>query len=198
MFTAPFRWWFKFSGWTAVNDLAEKLNSDDIKRYVIVGSPHTSNWDFVYGMGAIDTLKLKIKFTIKKEWMFFPVGGLLRRMGALPIDRDKASEGKGRSMVNEMSDLLINSTDDILMAITPEATRSRREKWKTGFYHVAKGADVPILLAFIDYDKKRCGIKEIIYLSDDMEADMKKIMAFYQTTVPKHPELFSVDTRYLP
>lgn len=198
MFTAPFRWWFNFSGWTAVNDLSDKIYADDINRYVIIGSPHTSNWDFIYGMGAIDLLKLKVKFTIKKEWMFFPVGGLLRRMGALPIDRSKTADGKGRSMVDAMAKLLTDSTEDIFMVVTPEATRSRREKWKTGFYHVAKDAGVPILLAFIDYDKKECGIREVVYPSGDMQADMQKIMAFYQTTAPKHPELFSVDTRYLP
>nr|CAA6830933.1 MAG: Unknown protein [uncultured Thiotrichaceae bacterium] len=196
MLNALFRWWFQSKGWTTVNNMPEKNNPGDINRYVIIGAPHTSNWDFIYGMGAMNLMKLKIKFTIKKEWIVFPVGKLMLHMGALPIDRHKTSDGKGRSMVDEMSGLLKNATEDTLMVITPEATRSLRTQWKTGFYHVAKGAGVPILLAFIDYEKKQCGIKEVIYPSDDMEADMRKIMAFYQTTVPKHPELFSVDTRY--
>lgn len=197
MFSAPFRWWFQFAGWTVVNHIPQKTHPGDINKYVIIGAPHTSNWDFIYGMGAIDIMKLRVKFTIKKEWMVFPVGGLLRRLGALPIDRAVSSGVKGKNMVTQMADILKQSKDDMVIVVTPEATRSRREKWKGGFYHVAKSAGVPILLGFIDYDKKQCGVKEAFYPTDDMEADMQIITAFYQTTTPKHPELFSVDQRYL-
>jgi 1-acyl-sn-glycerol-3-phosphate acyltransferase len=196
MFKSPFRWWFQFSGWTVVNNIPPKSGPDSIDKYVIIGAPHTSNWDFVYGMGAIDIMKLKVRFTIKKEWMFFPVGGLLNRLGALAIDRSTRPGEKGKNMVSAMADLLTEAKEDLMIVVTPEATRSRRENWKGGFYHVAKQAGVPILLGFIDYEKKQCGVKEVCYPSDDMEADMRRIMAFYQTTTPKHAELFSVDTRY--
>ena len=83
------------------------------------------------------------------------------------------------------------------VVVTPEATRSRREKWKTGFYHVATEANVPIILGFIDYKTKQAGLAEVFHTTGDKEADMRHIMAFYQTTTPKYPELFSVDKEYI-
>ncbi|MCW8887665.1 MAG: 1-acyl-sn-glycerol-3-phosphate acyltransferase [Gammaproteobacteria bacterium] len=163
----------------------------------MIAAPHTSNWDFIIGMGATDLMELPIRFTIKKEWMFFPVGSFLDHLGAIPIDRTPKPGIVHKNMVNVMVDLLNEATDDLIIAITPEATRSRREKWKSGFYRVAKRADVPVLLGYIDYAKKECGIKEVIQLTDDTQADMRKIMAFYQTTTAKYPELFSVDLDYL-
>ena len=197
MFKRLCRWWFQLNGWKVVNVIPDKKGTDNIRKYVIIGAPHTSNWDFFLGMGALDIMKLPVKFTIKKEWMFFPVGGFLRRLGAIPIDRNPKPGTPPKNMVNVMVDILDSATEDLVIVITPEATRSRREKWKSGFYHVAKKAGVPILLGSMDYAKKEGGVKEIFYPTDDMEADMRHIMAFYQTITPRHPELFSVDRDYL-
>ena len=191
------RWWFQLKGWKVISAIPEKNSASDIHKYVIIGAPHTSNWDFIYGMAALDLMKLPAKFTIKKEWMFFPVGGFLRRLGAIAIDRKPKPVIRQKNMSTVMVDLLDAATDDLMIVITPEATRSRREKWKSGFYHVAKRAGVPILLGYIDYAKKECGIKEIIYPTDDIHVDMRKIMSHYQNITPKHPELFSVDKDYL-
>ena len=82
------------------------------------------------------------------------------------------------------------------MLVTPEGTRAKQEKWKTGFYHVAVTAGVPIALAYMDYDKKKTGVGKIVYPTGDYEKDMAEIMAFYAQINPKFPKLFSVDTRY--
>ncbi len=196
MFKQMCNWWFKANSWQAVNAIPEKKDPDEIRKYVIVAAPHTSNQDFFIGMGALDVMQLPARFTIKKEWMFFPVGNFLRYLGAIFIDRS-ANGMHHTSMVDVMVDILNNTKEDLAIVVTPEATRSRRDKWRTGFYHVAKKANVPILLGFIDYKNRRCGVKEILLPSDDMQADMKKVMEFYQTVHPKHPELFSVDKRYI-
>jgi 1-acyl-sn-glycerol-3-phosphate acyltransferase len=197
MFKQMCHWWFKTNGWQAVNAIPEKSDPDEIRKYVIVAAPHTSNWDFFLGMGALDVMKLPARFTIKKEWMFFPVGTFLRYLGAIFIDRSATRGMHHSSMVDVMVDILNTTTEDLAIVITPEATRSKRDKWRTGFYHVAKKAHVPILLGFIDYKNRECGVKEIVMPSDDMEADMRKIMAFYQSVNPRHVELFSIDKRYI-
>jgi 1-acyl-sn-glycerol-3-phosphate acyltransferase len=93
---------------------------------------------------------------------------------------------------------LFKENDELAVLVTPEGTRSRQETWKTGFYHVAKKAGVPIAFGFLDYKEKVAGIGKVIWPGDDMESDMKSIMAFYQTLHPKFPENFSIDTRYQP
>lgn len=197
MFKRICRWWFQLNGWKVVNHIPDKVCPSDIRKYVMIGAPHTSNWDFIFGMATIDIMNLPIKFTIKKEWMFFPFNLFFRYMGAIAIDRTPKRGVPHKNMVLTMAHLLQESTEELVIVITPEGTRSRREKWKSGFYHVAKHAGVPILLGYIDYRKKECGVKEIFCPTDDKEADMRHIMALYQTVTPKHPELFSVDKDYV-
>ena len=196
MFKKLCKWWFLRQGWKTENVLPQK-NGSELHRYVLVAAPHTSNWDFIYGMGAREILQIPVRFTIKKEWMKFPFGRFMRNLGALPIDRTPKPGKKRASMIDLMANLLIETKQDLFMVVTPEATRSRREKWKAGYYHIAKQAGVPIALAHIDYGNKSCGIGEIIYLTDDMDADMRKIMAFYQTKTGLHPDKFSVDKNYI-
>lgn len=175
---------FRLFGWKITHYLPA-----EIKQCVVVVAPHTSNWEFVFGMGAIRFMKLHPRFAIKKEWIRFPFRRLMISSGALPIDREAKD---GRSTVDAMADLF-KKHETLRLIITPEGTRSRREKWKTGFYYVALKAQVPIALGFMDYDKKECGIDKIIYPSGDFKADMKQIMDFYKNVKAKHPENFSVD-----
>ncbi len=197
MFKQFCKWWFLRQGWTTENVLPAKQGADDLHRYVLIAAPHTSNWDFIYGMGAKEILQLPVRFTIKKEWMKFPFGGFMRNLGALPIDRTPKQGQSRASMVDLMANLLLDAQEDLFMVVTPEATRSRRDKWKAGYYHIAKQAGVPLALAHIDYGNKCCGIGEIIHLSDDPDADMRRVMAFYQTKTGRYPEQFSVDKNYL-
>lgn len=179
---------FKLAGWKITHYL-----SDDIKQCVIVVAPHTSNWDFIYGMGAVKFMKLHPRFAIKKEWIRFPLKRLMLDLGALPIDRGaKNNLGEKKGTVDAMADLF--KTNPVLrLVITPEGTRSKVTKWKTGFYYVAEKANVPIGLGFMDYEKRECGIAKIIYPSGDFKKDMKEIMDFYKNMKGKNPENFSVD-----
>lgn len=183
-----FKLLFKLLGWKVSHYL-----SDDIKKCVIVVAPHTSNWDFVFGMGAVGVMKLNQRFIIKKEWIRFPLKKLMFSLGALPIDRNKKNSiDEKKSSVDAIADLF-KDHDELRLVITPEGTRSKVEKWRTGFYYVALKANVPIALAFINYETKTCGVDKIIYPTGNFEADMKLIMDFYKNIKGKNPENFSLD-----
>lgn len=185
-----FNLFFKIFGWKVTSTLPK-----DIKKCVIIAAPHTSNWDFIFGMGALKQMQIKPRFTIKKEWYKFPFKALMKKLGALPIDRSVKSDGSRRGTVEAMVDLF-DTYNDLLLLITPEGTRSRVDKWKTGFYYVALNAKVPIALGFIDYAKKECGVGKVIYPSGDYKTDMKSIMEFYKNFTPKYPENFALDTSF--
>jgi 1-acyl-sn-glycerol-3-phosphate acyltransferase len=147
-------------------------------------------------MGALKKMQLNLRFTIKKEWYRFPFKFLMKSLGALPIDRSINPDGSRKGTVDAMTDLFI-SRKELILLITPEGTRSRVDKWKTGFYHVALKANVPIALGFIDYTKKECGIGQLFYVTGNYKADMKVIMDFYKNMTGKNPENFALDTSYL-
>lgn len=168
------------------------------RRCVVIAAPHTSNWDLLYTLIAFDMLGLPVRFTVKKMWMKFPQGIFMRQLGGIGIDRSpKEGSRERKSMVQAMIDLFEETPGDLAITVTPEGTRSLRTQWKSGFYHVAVGAGVPILLGFLDYEKKEVGIGKVIHPSGDFEADMVEITDFYKDIAPKHPELFSVDQRFL-
>nr|WP_205500982.1 lysophospholipid acyltransferase family protein [Rufibacter sp. SYSU D00308] len=167
---------FKVFGW--------KLNGSmppDIKQAIMVAAPHTSNWDFVFARAAFYLMDVPVKLTIKKEAFFFPMGALLRSMGAVPVDRKK-----NNNLVAAMIDIF-KTHEEMVMLVTPEGTRKYQPRWKKGFYHTAVGAGVPILLGYLDYAKKEAGIGPTIYPTGDFDADMQKILAFYRTVTPKFP-----------
>ncbi len=182
-----FKLLFKLSNWKITHYLPV-----NIKKCVIVAAPHTSNWDFFYGIGALHIMKLKMRFTIKKEWMRFPFKGIMTSLGALPIDRSAIKNGEKKGTVDAVADLF-NTHDELHLMVTPEGTRARMEKWKTGFYYIALKAHVPIALGFLDYKTHTCGIDKIIYPSGDFNFDMKQIMDFYKNVTAKYPQNFSVD-----
>ena len=115
--------------------------------------------------------------------MVFPFGPLLKAMGALPIDRSKNTR-----MVDAMIRIFKETPGDMCILVTPEGTRKYQPRWRRGFYHVAEGAGVPIVLGYLDYAKKEAGIGPTIYPTGDIEADMEKILAFYRTKTAKFPE----------
>jgi len=183
---------FRLKGWTLDTDLP-----DYEKRAVCIAAPHTSNWDFIYTIACFDLLHIPVRFTIKKEWLKWPFKGAMLRFGAVGIDRRPKVKGEKRpSMVEVMIDLF-QDYDHLILTVTPEGTRKKRTKWKTGFYHVAKSAGVPIMCGYLDYKEKKAGVGMLLYPGDDMEADMKKIMAFYNTKHPKNSDLYSVDLDYV-
>jgi 1-acyl-sn-glycerol-3-phosphate acyltransferase len=179
---AQFCFWL--TGWKKVG-----VYPENTPKSVMIAAPHTSNWDFFYARAAFFLLGIPVKTTIKKEAMFFPMNLLLKFFGVIPIDRTKRSGGLTRknSMVDGMVELF-NERDELVIMITPEGTRKYVPKWKTGFYHVAKKANVPIILGYLDYKKKHAGIGPVIYPSDNLEQDMEKILTFYRSVTGKYPE----------
>lgn len=170
----------------------------DIDQCVMIAAPHTSNWDALYARLALKALGVNVRLTIKDSYMKFPFGPFVRAMGGIGIDRSAKQEGQERpSMVQLMSDLF-KTHPKLVMLVTPEGTRAKQEQWKTGFYHVAVNAGVPIALAYMDYAKKKTGIGKIVYPSGDSQKDMTEIMAFYAEINAKFPEKFSIDQRYSP
>lgn len=182
---------FKIFGWT----LDDHLKAD-FKKCVMLAVPHTSNWDLIFARSAFAMMGIPIRFTVKKEWLRFPFKTIMLSLGAIGIDRSPKVAGQERqSMTNAMIDLF-NGRNELVVMVTPEGTRSLRTKWKTGFYHVATGANVPIALGYLDYKNKIAGVGKIIYPTGDMQKDMKEIMEFYKPIQGKHPEKFSVDLDY--
>ncbi|HIQ36258.1 1-acyl-sn-glycerol-3-phosphate acyltransferase [Acinetobacter venetianus] len=168
----------------------------NIDQCVMIAAPHTSNWDALYARLALKALGVNVRLTIKDSYMKFPFGPFVRAMGGIGIDRSVKQQGQERpSMVQLMSDLF-KTHPKLVMLVTPEGTRAKQEQWKTGFYHVAMTAGVPIALVYMDYAKKKTGVGKIIYPTGDFEKDMTEIMAFYAEIHAKFPEKFSVDQRY--
>ncbi|MCK4088973.1 acyltransferase [Acinetobacter radioresistens] len=179
-------------GWETDNQWPQGL-----EQCVMIAAPHTSNWDAVYARLALKVLGVNVRITIKDSYMKFPLGPFVRAMGGIGIDRSPKKEGQARtSMVQLMADLF-KEHPHLVMLVTPEGTRAKQENWKTGFYHIAMTAGVPIALAYMDYKKKRAGVGKIIYPTGNYEQDMQEIMQFYANIEPKFPEKFSVDVRYL-
>ena len=178
-------------GWEVDNHCPLELD-----QYVMIAAPHTSNWDALYARLGLKALGVNVRLTIKDSYMKLPFGPFVRAMGGIGIDRRPKASGEARpSMVQLMTDLF-KTHPKLVMLVTPEATRARQEQWKTGFYHVALNAGVPIALAYMDYEKKKTGVGKIVYPTGDFEKDMAEIMAFYAQVQAKFPESFSVDTRY--
>lgn len=169
----------RVTGWKAIVSVEEPQKS------VICVAPHTSNWDFVIGKLSYWALNRRSSFLIKKSWFVFPFGSFFYAMGGVPIDRSKKN-----SVTQQMVDEF-NKRDCFHLAITPEGTRGKRDKWKMGFYYIALEAGVPIQLAYLDYSKKEMGITQLLYPSGNEEADMQVIRAFYQNVNARFPDRFT-------
>ena len=153
---------------------------------VICAAPHTSNWDLLIGKLFYGSLGRKTSFMMKKEWFFFPLGILFRRMGGIAVDRSRKT-----SLVDQMAERFEHSRH-FHLAITPEGTRKRNPEWKMGFYHIARKAGVPILLAGIDYPSRTITCTRAILPGGDMERDLREIKLYFKDFTGKHPENFSV------
>lgn len=148
----------------------------DIPRLVLIGAPHSSNWDGIWGLGAKLALGLDIRILGKHSLFRIPLLGLLlRRMGVIPIDRS-AAHG-----VVQQSVALFHGHPRFWFGLAPEGTRRKVERWKTGFWKIAKAADVPVLPAYFHYGKRIIGIGPLFDLGDDMQADIARIQAWYRT-----------------
>lgn len=179
---------FKISGWTVDLQLPPYAN-----RCVMIAAPHTSNWDIIITRFAFVILDIPLKFTIKDDWMKFPTGSFFRALGAIGIDRSPKKPGSDRPSMVEAMAALFSKHKDLVMMVTPEGTRKRVTKWKTGFYHTANIAKVPICFGYLDYGKKIAGVGGYVIPTGSYEKDMELITAFYADKHPKFPEKFSLD-----
>jgi len=151
-------------------------------RCVIVVYPHTSNWDFVIGYLARVAAGLPVEWIGKDTLFRWPVAGLLRRMGGVPVDRRRPT-----GLIDQLAGEL-ERRDRMWLALAPEGTRARTDHWKSGFYHLALKAKVPVGLAFIDYRTRVVGLDTYLTMSGDEEADLARIRAVYAGKEGKHPE----------
>jgi 1-acyl-sn-glycerol-3-phosphate acyltransferase len=151
-------------------------------KMVIIAAPHTSNWDFIYLLGAAYSLHLSINW-LGKDSLFPPVfGALMRYLGGIPIDRSKRNNA-----VSQIVDRYNDSTH-LAIVIPAEGTRSRTDHWRSGFYQIARGANIPMVCGFLDYKRKVAGLGPALIPGDDIKADMDQIRQFYQPITGRHPE----------
>ena len=169
-------------GWNTNGALPEGVD-----KAIVVSAPHTSYWDFVVGRLTFWAIKVNIRFLIKKEAFFFPLGLLLKKLGGLPVAR-----GKYKSNIATQVVKLFQEHDSLVVVITPEGTRRRVEHWKKGFYVIALQAKIPLALSYIDYGNKTGGIGPVFHPTGDYQKDMIFIKEFYQNKTARHPERFNL------
>jgi 1-acyl-sn-glycerol-3-phosphate acyltransferase len=151
-------------------------------KFIGIGAPHTSNWDFIIFLAVVSRFRLPARVIGKKSLMRWPFGGLMRRLGVIPIDRD-SGQGLVEQMVSEF-----RRAEAIALVVAPEGTRGPAEYWRSGFYRIAVAAEVPIVLTYIDFPTKRAGLGPTLHPTGDIAADMKEIRAFYSGIHGKHRE----------
>jgi 1-acyl-sn-glycerol-3-phosphate acyltransferase len=154
------------------------------EKAVLLVAPHTSNLDFFIGRIVFNVLHLKVKFLIKKEVFKWPFGGLLKRMGGIPVDR-----GRSSNLVGNLAEEF-RKKEKLMLVITPEATRKYTKSWKKGFYYIATEAKVPIALGFLDYKNKTAGIKSLFYPTGDLQKDFESIKSHYGNLNARYPEKY--------
>lgn len=158
----------KLAGWKAEGEIPKEL-----KKCVMIAAPHTSNWDLFYMLLIAFVLRARIYWMGKEQIFKPPFKHLMMWMGGVPVDRSKSN-----NMVQASIDAIQNN-EQLFLIVPPEGTRSKVTYWKTGFYHIAHGAGVPILLGFLDYKRKAGGIAGIFNTTGDIEKDMTEIKRTY-------------------
>jgi 1-acyl-sn-glycerol-3-phosphate acyltransferase len=156
-----------------LNYKIDLVNIPEEKKYVIIFAPHTSWTDFAIGKIALTAMGIRTTFLIKEEMFFFPFGAYLKYLGGYPVNRKKT-----KNLTDTLA-VYIKEKDEIAFLITPEGTRKRVETWKRGFYHIAQKADVPIALAYLDYNDRKGGVGPVFYPTGDYDADLQEIQKFY-------------------
>jgi 1-acyl-sn-glycerol-3-phosphate acyltransferase len=168
---------FRLAGWQIKGSIDPGLT-----RYVMIVAPHTSNWDFFVGLAARSILGIDTRYVAKKELFRFPFGWLFRKLGGYPVDRSKNTR-----FVDSVA-AIFNQHDRFSICITPEGTRSYAPKWKTGFYHIALKAGVPIVMVSFDYPTKQVRVEPPFYPTGNMEEDLEYMRNYFRTATGKHAE----------
>lgn len=189
IFTTPivnalFRWlsvaYLRLAGWKVLGSLPPEAS-----RSVFIAAPHTSNWDLPYTLMVAFVLRLNVHWMGKASIFRFPFGRLMRWLGGIAVDRSKSN-----NLVAASASAITQATGALQLIVPPEGTRSKVRYWKTGFYHIAQTAQVPIVMAYMDYTRKISGLGPVFYPTGDLEADMRTIKAFYAPFKGKNSEQF--------
>lgn len=151
-------------------------------KYVAIAAPHTSNWDFLFTLCLAFVYRLNPRIMMKDAWFFWPMGPFFRWLGAVPIDRSKSNN------VVEQSIAAFQRCDELVLVVPPSGTRKRVMYWKTGFYHIATGAGVPIALGFLDYRRRVGGFGPTVRPTGNIDRDMDRIRSFYRGVTGKYPQ----------
>lgn len=176
--------WLKFWGWEVKGDWP--IRDHGGYKSVLVAAPHTSNWDGLHMLAATGYFQVKLRWIGKKSLTTGPFGGLVKWLGCVPVDRSASHD-----VVSQMREAF-NSQDDFILLIPPEGTRGQGDGWKSGFYHIAHGADVPIVLSILDYGNKTVRLSGCLHPSGNYEDDFDWIKTHYENAQGKYNDKFSV------
>jgi len=175
-FTAAFgRWALTVAGWRIEG------NFPDCPKMMLIVAPHTSNWDFLVGLMAKFALRLACRFMAKESLFWWPLGAFLRRMGGIAIDRAAAGD------VVEGAARAYRERERLVLVITPEGTRSRVERWKSGFHRIARAAGVPVVLAVFDYAARVVRIGPAFPATGDYDGDLASMQSHITAAMARHP-----------
>jgi 1-acyl-sn-glycerol-3-phosphate acyltransferase len=155
------------------------------KKFMVILAPHTSYWDFLTNMGIMLALGVRNRWFVADTFCWWPLGYFMRWLGGIPIDRNSPQDLVSFT-ISKFAD-----HDELILALYPEGTTRKAKKWKTGFWHIAHGADIPIQFLAVDYEKRASVFGPVIQPSDDIEADMKIIQAYFKKVTPKTPANFA-------
>ncbi len=172
--------WLRLFGWETVGE------APAVPRAIFVAHPHTTGWDLPFTLAVAWSLRMNISWVGKHTLFRGPLRYFFRALGGVPVDRTRRN-----NQVKAIADA-VRGEDRVYLAIAPSGTRSRKDHWKSGFYHISREAEVPMLLAFLDYGRKRGGLGPVFTATGDIPRDMDVIRAFYEGIRGKYPENESV------
>ena len=161
------RLWLWAGGFRVVGEMPE------LAKFIIIAAPHKTNWDLPNALAAGLHYGVRIHWMGKDSLFKWPFGGFMRWIGGIPVDRSKRNNA-----VAQMVELF-GASKELIVVIPPEGTRSEVTRWKSGFYHIANGAGIPLALAFVDYKNRRIGITGLFHPTGDYDADLARIQAVY-------------------
>ncbi len=169
----------KLLGWKLERELPQT------QKYVLIGAPHTSNWDFVFGILALYAMDIPFRYLGKHTLFKGPFGWVFKLVGGIPVDRTRKS-----SLVTQLV-TRFEQSESLVLVLAPEGTRSYRDFWKPGFYHIARSAKVPIALGYLDFARRQLGVGGWFVPTGVQEDDLETIRIFYTDKIGRRPELTS-------
>lgn len=176
MFRALSVFLYKILGWKTVNN----IDVNKVPQAIIAAAPHTTNWDFFYTIMGMKVMGVKMNFLIKDSFFFFPLNIIMSSLGGIPVDRTKKN-----NLVQQVVEKVKNKEIRYLI-VSAEGTRSYTDKWRSGYYYMAKEANLPLYLGSLDYKKKIMAIDREFEMTGNFEDDLKKMKEYYINITPKH------------